>query len=256
MDDLEDSLKRLFQDSRLDVHAAPDAEKTVVRGARRVRRRRVAMISSVGAMSLAVLAGGTFLLARPAPQSNEVATQPTDLPITTTTSTDPTELPTVAPAPPTLITSSTTKPEEPVTSRPAAELPAAPTGRTDLGPTGYGTFQLGMTEAQLGATRQAPGATPTPTETNACGTYRIRGMSDTSTLTVSKRYGLVGIALSADATTPQGITIGSTEDQARATYRATPATVPENPNAEYRFRFTAGKVSEITLAAKTSDCPA
>jgi hypothetical protein len=253
-DDLEDSLKRLFQDSRLDMRVAPAAAEKVVRGARRVRRRRVALISSVGVMSLAVLAGGTFLLARPAPQPTEVATQPTDLPITTTTTTAPTELATVAPPPPTLAPTSTTKVQEPATSRPAAELPAAPTGRTDLGPTGFGGYQLGMTESQLGATGQAPEATPAGQ--SSCVTYRIKGMPDASTLTVSKRYGLVTITLSADATTPQGITIGSTEDQVRATYRTTPATVPQNPNAEYRFRFTAGKVSEITLAAKTSDCPA
>jgi hypothetical protein len=237
-DDLEDSLKRLFQDSRLDMRVAPDAEKKVVRGARRVRRRRVALISSVGVASLAVLAGGTFLLARPAPQPTEVATQPTDLPITTTTTTttEPTQLAT-APPPPTVAATSTTKIEQPATSRPAAELPAAPTARTALGPTGFGTYELGMTESQLGATQQTPNAVPTAP--SSCTTYRIKGMPDTSTLTVSKRYGLVTIALSADATTPQGITIGSTEDKVRTTYRTTPAAVPGNPNAEYRFRFTA-----------------
>lgn len=251
MDDLEDSLKRLFQDSRLDMRVAPDAEKTVVRGARRVRRRRVTMISTAGVMSLAVLAGGTFLLARPAPQPTEVATRPTDLPITTTTTTEPTQAPpgTVPsqPSEPTPATSTTTQAEQPNSSRPVAP----PTAVIPLGPTGFGAFRLGMTEEQMTATRQAEGVKGT----NSCSIYRIQGMPDTSTLTVSKRYGLVAIALTADATTPQRVTIGSTEDQVRSTYRGTASvTVPENSNADYRFRFTAGKVSEITLAAKQQDC--
>jgi hypothetical protein len=257
MDDLEDSLKRLFQDSRLDMRVAPDAEKTVVRGARRVRRRRVVMISTAGVMSLAVLAGGTFLLARPAPQSTEVATRPTDLPITTTTTTTTEPTPGSTEARParepqtTEATSTTTQPQTPSSIRPA-EQPALPTAVATLGPTGFGAFRLGMTEEQITATRQAQGV---DRGTGTCATYRIQGMPDTSTLTVSKRYGLVAIALTADAATPQRITIGSTEDAVRSTYRGTTSvTAPENPNADYRFRFTAGKVSEITLVAKQQDC--
>src|SRR5688572_12165679 len=137
MDDLEDSLKRLFQDSRLDMRVAPDAENTVVRGARRVRRRRITMISTAGVMSLAVLAGGTFLLARPAPQPTEVATQPTDLPITTTSPTTTSPATQHPPAPPQLTeptpaTSSTTEAGGPPSSR-----PAEPTAVTSLGPTGF-----------------------------------------------------------------------------------------------------------------------
>jgi hypothetical protein len=250
MDDLEDSLKRLFQDSRLDMRVAPDAENTVVRGARRVRRRRITMISTAGVMSLAVLAGGTFLLARPAPQPTEVATQPTDLPITTTSPTT-TERPTVAPSqqptePTPATTSSTTEAGEPPSSR-----PAEPTAVTSLGPTGFGSFRIGMTEEQVTTTRQAQ----VVSGTSSCSTYRIQDMTGTSTLTVSKRFGLVAIALTAQATTPERITIGSTEDQVRTTYRTTVSTtVPGNPNADYRFRYTAGKVSEITLVAKQQDC--
>jgi hypothetical protein len=257
MDDLEDSLKRLFQDSRLDMRVAPDAEKTVVRGARRVRRRRVVMISTAGVMSLAVLAGGTFLLARPTPQSTEVATRPTDLPITTTTTTttEPTPGSTEARPPQvpqtTEATSTTTQPQAPSALRPT-EQAALPTAVGTLGPTGFGAFRLGMTEDQIKATRQAQGAARS---TDTCAIYRIQGMPDTSTLTVSKRYGLVAIALTADAATPQHITIGSTEDAVRSTYRGTTSvTAPENPNADYRFRFTTGKVSEITLVAKQQDC--
>jgi hypothetical protein len=254
MDDLEDSLKRLFQDSRLDMRAAPDAEETVVRGARRVRRRRITMISTAGVMSLAVLAGGTFLLASPAPQPIEVATQPpTDLPITTTspTTTSPTAASPPQESQPSPATSSTTAtPGTPPTSRPVDPPIATPA----LGPTGFGSFRLGMTEDQVTATGEAQGVVGN--ETDSCASYQIEGMLY-ATLTVSKRYGLVAIALTAAASTSERIAIGSTEDQVRTTYRSTVSTtVPDNPNADYRFRYTAGKVSEITLAAKQSDCVA
>jgi hypothetical protein len=256
MDDLEDSLKRLFQDSRLDMRVATDAEEAVVRGARRVRRRRVAMISTAGVMSLAVLAGGTFLLARPAPQPTEVATQPTDLPITTTEPTPPTEQsPQEAqPSPPTTTTTSTTN-QTPPSSRPG-QTPGPPTAVVAIGPTGYGTFRLGMSEAQLTASRKEIQAEPV-SDAASCARYRTQGTTDTSTLTVSRRHGLVAITVTTNAQTPQGITIGSTDAQVNSTYRSTlTVTVPDNPNANFQFRYTDGKVSEITLAAKQSDCPA
>lgn len=254
MDDLEDSLKRLFQDSRLDVRAAPDAEKVLVSGARRLRRRRIALISTAGTLSLALLAGGAFLIARPAPQGTEVATQPSDLPLITSEqpppSTDASKSEQLAS--PTQATSSTRRADTPPQTSAAAEVKPGVFVAADLGPSGFGNFRLGMTSEQVSATNQIRGAAPTA---GSCAEFQIQGMDRTSTLVVSRRYGLVAITLTANARTPQRIGIGSTEDQVRSAYRSTTTvTVPENPNASYQFRFAAGKVSSMTLIAKTQDC--
>ncbi|MBP2321718.1 hypothetical protein JOF56_002103 [Kibdelosporangium banguiense] len=254
MDELEDSLKRLFRDSRLDIQVAPGADSAVVSGARRVRRRRIAMISAAGVMSLAVLAGGTFLLARPAPQQNQVANQPTDLPLVTATSpTSATDTPKDVPAAPSVAPSSTTTSVTTPRSRPVEQAPGTPTVVASFGPTTYGPFRLGMTDAQLTATSGIE--TEPMSDSASCFRYRVSGTPEIAALTVSKRYGLVAITVNASAQTPQNITIGSTEAQVRAAYGATiTTTVPGNTSANFQFRYTDGKVSEMTLASKTQDC--
>lgn len=84
--DLDDELRRLFQDDRLEIQVKPGADEAVVTGARRLRRRRVAMASAASTLAVAtVVAGGVAL--------SGVA-GPTDLPpaassVLTTTTTNP-----------------------------------------------------------------------------------------------------------------------------------------------------------------------
>jgi hypothetical protein len=137
MDELEESLKRLFQDPRLDMRAAPDADEKVVAGARRVRRNRIAMITSAGVMSLAVLAGGTFLLASPAgPEPIGPAVQPSDLPIESSINSPTSErAPDQLPSPATTTTRSTPiAPAAPTSTKaqrpPGATVTDAPTRPT------------------------------------------------------------------------------------------------------------------------------
>jgi len=60
--DLEDELKRLFADERLTVQVPADAEKTVVAGAKRIRRRRPALVSAAGVVAAAAVVTGTLML--------------------------------------------------------------------------------------------------------------------------------------------------------------------------------------------------
>ncbi|HWO64846.1 MAG TPA: hypothetical protein VNO31_32890, partial [Umezawaea sp.] len=61
--DLDDELRRLFQDQRLDIPVKPGADHAVVTGARRVRRRRVALASAGSAFAVAALVAGGVALA-------------------------------------------------------------------------------------------------------------------------------------------------------------------------------------------------
>jgi hypothetical protein len=117
-DDLEDELKRLFEDERLDVRVSPDAERTVVAGARRVRRRRTAFVTAAAVVSAGVPSTETTKL--------NTSTPPSGKKETTSSSTSPRTS-----VPPTIITNKV------------------------LGPVGYGPFRLGMSEAELLATQLA-----------------------------------------------------------------------------------------------------
>jgi len=60
--DLDDELRRLFQDDRLEIQVKPGADAAMVTGARRVRRRRVALASAASTLAVAtVVAGGVAL---------------------------------------------------------------------------------------------------------------------------------------------------------------------------------------------------
>jgi len=61
--DLDDELRRLFQDQRLDIPVKPGADHAVVTGARRVRRRRMALASAGSAVAVAALVAGGVALA-------------------------------------------------------------------------------------------------------------------------------------------------------------------------------------------------
>ncbi|CAM3992898.1 hypothetical protein KIPE111705_35145 [Kibdelosporangium persicum] len=262
--DLEDELNRLFHDERLDMRVAPDAETHVVAGARRVRRRRVALMSAAGVLSAAVLAGGAFVLARPTPPSNGIAQQPT-LPIETTSSPTPTGAPsssgptesstrpevqapsagTSRPAAPTAGTRSTTPP-------PSATIPS-PVGLAILGPSGVGRMRLGMTEEQLLATSQVH----SPERSSAgCALYTSKTATGTVHLSADKT--VVAFAFTSGVVTPERVTIGSPEEAVRAAYSGMTGNsvrAPGNANATYEFTFIGGKVSKIALvAAQQSEC--
>jgi hypothetical protein len=60
--DLDDELRRLFQDQRLDIPVRPGADEAVVAGARRVRRNRIALASAGSTFAVAALVAGGIAL--------------------------------------------------------------------------------------------------------------------------------------------------------------------------------------------------
>ncbi|MEO6081494.1 MAG: hypothetical protein ABIQ18_00100 [Umezawaea sp.] len=60
--DLDDELRRLFQDQRLDIPVRPGADEALVTGARRVRRRRIALASAGSTFAVAALVAGGIAL--------------------------------------------------------------------------------------------------------------------------------------------------------------------------------------------------
>jgi hypothetical protein len=266
--DLEDELKRLFQDERLDVQVAADAEQSVVAGARRVRRRRAMLLTAAGALTAVVLAASGVALTRPASETTDaIAGQPPSLPITSDTTPSPTSSLATEPAPPSgdSITSKVGPPAPPsnspgtprsTTSKPSSTVPtlpstALPAGQR-IGPTSYGKIKLGMTQTELAAT----GSVDAGVTTGACTRYQIKSGG---TVLASTTNGVVDINPNV-TTTQEDITIGSTIESAKAKYPDFTGTsgdsvkVPGNSAAVYVFTVSAGKVTGIRLKSSISDC--
>jgi hypothetical protein len=268
-DDLEDELKRLFEDERLDVRVSPDAERTVVAGARRVRRRRTAFVTAAAVVSAGVLAASTVFAVRE--QGTAKLAEPPTLAITSSSTTVSTseqaaQGTSVAQPPSTETTklNTSTPPsgkKETTSSSTSPRTSVPPTIITNkvLGPVGYGPFRLGMSEAELLATQLAEPAG----DVGGCAKYEIKGIAG-SALYYSPSYGLGLIVLTSNVRTPAGITIGSTEDQVRNKYpdyndtvvSHPRAAVPGNSTAVYEFTYSADEqrtVTGLTLMG-TQDC--
>lgn len=258
---LAEDLRRLFADERLDVPAAPGAQRLVVAGARRVRRRRdFTVIAAGGCVVIALLAVGV-VFAEPLGHNpdDEVIALPT------TTSQQPADRPsagrTAVGTPSISITDAldhgpaarptpTELPELPgqLPGRPAADEPTSggetpaeppviyPAGPR-LGPDGYEDLTLGMSFADAQATgRLAEGSEP-PT---GCATYRLaEGANWIDSLIISETYGLVRLTASG-ARTPQDQGNGSTIEELKAAYpdgweNKSSYTAPTGSGGRYEF---------------------
>jgi hypothetical protein len=257
--DLEDELTRLFQDGRLDVRPAADAEEKVVAGAKRVRRRRTVLVSAAGVLGAAVLAtSAVVLIARP-PQQIPVADQPS---LTITSSPD-----TVSPAPGSLSAapnsestpSARVKATEPpsVSERPSGKPPSLvatrpaqqPTAALRIGPDSFGKINLGMAEGELTATRSVA---PAGQLSGNCTRFTL---TSGGYVLVLPGQGVVEIA-PVSAVTPEGITVGSTMDEVVAQYPniANGTTRAGTGNNVYRLTFADNKVTAVHLAISGYSC--
>ncbi|MGH3876108.1 MAG: hypothetical protein ACRDSK_03630 [Actinophytocola sp.] len=211
---VDDELRRLFHDDRLDVAVRPDAEQLIVAGARRVRRRRFAT-ATAGAVAVAVvLVGGGIALAGTGAQES--------LPPAVSTTTPP---PTISDAP-------VTTTEPPAVRKKSANTAKTPPPATEAGeksettsskpppaysldtilPRNFGPLWLEMSEQKALATGLLGAVEGTDGKcTRYTGTFGGHVL-------VSANLGIVRIGVTAPVATPEGIHISSTVGDVRTAY--------------------------------------
>jgi hypothetical protein len=273
--DIDDELRKLFADDRLSVPVRPAADRVIVSGARRIRRRRAGAVFGGGMLSVAtvLVAGTAFGVAGDAPPRTPLAAAESSG-LTTTT-----ESPSLSPStieqttsvapPPTTTQRRTTTPTPSSTTTTSATPTKAkpPTTPLAFGPTAVGSLRLGMTVDEAVAAGVIQPVTPPPTPVAGCQGYDWLGHTaapSTSPLLFSPTLGLVRIGGRVDAETPEGIYAGSSDEDVRAVYpnQAKPhsganewvAPVPGNPSANYWLVLSKHIVTDVRLELAAQDC--
>ncbi|MCP2244726.1 hypothetical protein [Lentzea aerocolonigenes] len=265
--DLDDELRRLFSDDRLDVHSTPDATEAVVRGAERRRRRRSATTT---AFALVVLVGAGAALTQ-LPRSDDTAgdllpTSTSSASATTTTTAvstfTSTAIVTVDP-PPNSNSSSSVKTEtgQPTNKTTIPAIPAPPQPQAQPGQ--FGSLKLGMSEADALATGSLIEPSSAADPENRCKAYATKSVPDANAVIISPVRGIVRITVPGYAKTPKGITVGSTVDQVKAAYpNATQsgstlfAKMAATPAWSYVFETDGSSVTAVLMRLDANDCSA
>lgn len=267
---LDDELQRLFADERLDVPVRHGATEAVVAGARRVRRRRIALSAVGGAAALSLLAGTAFVLAKPGPSQSVPGAEISATGEVTAPATERSDgpAPTSVKAP----GNSGTRTGS-VTGKPASSTATPPSdfqpedGTVPFGPDGYLALRLGMTAEQAEATGLI---TPNvqPLSSKGCKGYDYKGTPKEAAryaVVISPTYGLVRLANGpARPLTAEGLILGSSETEMKKAYPTSAGShgtvgewvtrVPGNADKRYWFLVRDGKVSEMRLELATQDC--
>jgi hypothetical protein len=268
-DELEQRLRSLFADERLDLPPPPDdAGSVIVAGARRRRRRRQGALTSVGvAAAVVVVAGGLTMVRLHTDEGTAVMSadgapisvkppenltpgrqpQPSAAAPTSTQDID------VSPPP----GSAPTRTERPSSAQPSSKLPAVLSGPL-LASDGFGHLKLGMSEAQL----TAEGITLSDVQAGAsCSSYTAQGsgVPAAATVVISKAVGLTVVTPDQAVHTAEGVGAGSTKEQVLATYpeaKEEPGGIvaPALATSEYHFRLDDTGVVQTSLMSLNQDC--
>jgi hypothetical protein len=268
-EELEQRLRELFADERLDLPPPSGAAPVIVAGARRRRRRRHAVQAVTGVAAAAVVVagglamlrlhtedstavmsadGGTLGVAPPENLTPGRTPQPSpSTPGPTGTQSMAGSVPPGAPA---------SKPSRPPSVVQPSRLPDVATGPL-LAADGFGKLKLGMSQADAAQVVTLTETTATP----ACTIYQAQGagVPAPATVVISKAVGVVTVSPDGPAHTAEGVGVGSTKEQVLAAY----PTAKEDPNgvvapasesATYSFRLGESGVVQTTLASITQDC--
>lgn len=268
-DELEQRLRELFADERLDLPPPPEAGTTIVAGARRRRRRRQGVLAVTGVAAAVVAVSGGLTMVRlhaedgtavmsadgssisVKPPENLTAGRQSQTPVPgPPTGTQDIE----ASSPP---ASPTSKASRPPSAQPSSKLPPVLSGPL-LGSDGFGAIKLGMSETQIAA----QGVTLTEAQTVAsCTVYTAQGsgVPSVATLMISKAVGLTVVTPEQVAHTAEGIGAGSSKEQVLATYPAAKdesggVVAPATDAADYHFRLGDSGVVQTSLMSVNQDC--
>jgi hypothetical protein len=264
--DLDDELRRMFAnvDDQLDVPVRPDAEQTIVAGAKRLRRRRLAAVTATGAAAVVAVVAIGVALALP----NQEAMPPADFPTTTTTTTTtepsvsetvPTPADTAPPAAPPTEGDPAPGPNPPGDT--VAPPPAGPEVSGErLGPHGLGTLRLGMDVESAMATGMVGDGAPPGT---GCVSRPLLIDGQASGEVYFGDRGLQIIAPGVPVHTVDGVSVGWTtaefvarypDEQGAAENGTAYLAVSGNPDAIYRVVFTDDRISRIQLRMADQIC--
>ncbi len=263
MDDLDDELRKLFSDDRLDVHVTPDATDSVVSGAARRRRRRTA---ATGTFALVALIGAGVGLSQlhvpdddtagPVLSTSSSATTTTPPPPSISTYTQTRTVTVEAPLPGSQNTGQNNA-TPPNSSRPRATS-TPPTAES--GPGLYGKLALGMSEENAVKTGELgdPGAVAG----DACRPFALKSGSDLTDVLISPAKGIARIRLPSAIKTSKGIGAGSAVTDLKTAYPAASQSGSElvvqmtaTPRWEYVFENDGSVVTRIRMRLAGHDCP-
>lgn len=272
-DELDGELRRLFDDERLNVDPAADAERIIVAGAARRRRRRAIAASTGGTVVAAVLVVGGLAVANtpsdpaePPPVAEPTRTSAVTAPTTVVPGgPPPTSTATETPATGTSAAPSTSA-ERPTTTGTPSTTPTTSSARARtysgpvIGPDSYGKLRLGMTEQEANAS----GVTMRSTVARGgCGQYQFggSGMPSSGSATVSSQHGIIAIKPSAPAHTPEGIGKGSSASEVYAAYPGSTDSgsrllAPSGSAGNYAFSLDSAQqqVTEVHLESTNQSC--
>lgn len=265
MGDLDDDLRRLFGDDRLDVQVTPDVD-SVVRGAARRRRRRTAVAGTLAAVTL--VGAGLALTRLDLPDPDELAgpllptasSSSSSSPVPTSVSTF-TSTATVTVDPPVNPTSGNTGIPNPGNTNKASTSNPPPPPTPEAQPGRYGSLALGMSEAEALTTGSLvePGGPAEPD--GRCKAYATRSVPDSNAVIISPVKGIVRITLASYAKTPKNVGAGSTVDAVKAAYaNATQSgsnvVVPmaATPKWSYIFESDGSTVTAVRMRLADNDC--
>ncbi|GAA3620219.1 hypothetical protein GCM10022267_02940 [Lentzea roselyniae] len=268
-DDLDDELRRLFSDDRLDVHVTPDATDAVLRGADRRRRRRSAVTTAFAVVTL--IGAGIGLTQLPSSTDRTAGDLlPTSLPTSSSTPPSPsvstitqTTIVTVNPPAPNsngntpgtpggTTGSSSTKPR---TTTPPAPPPAEPGA--------VGKLALGMSEADALKTGSLVEPSSPADAEGRCVAYATTTVPDSNATIISPARGIVRLTLPSYAKTQRGVGAGSKVADVKTSYPTATQNGSElrvemaaTPKWTYVFETDGVTVTTVRMRLNANDCSA
>lgn len=266
MDDLDDDLRKLFGDDRLDVHSTSVSTEEVLRGATRRRHRRNAVAGTFALVAVVGAGIGLSRLEMPAPDSTAGALLTTAVSVTTTPPPPPPSTSTVISTttvtvgqPPNSAGGTTGRPDPGGTSRSNPKSSTPPTPESQPGR--YGSLALGMSEADALATGSLVEPSGPADPDNRCRAYATKSVPDANAVIVSPAKGIVRITMPNYAKTPKNVGAGSQVSEVKAAYTnsvqsgsSVTVQMSATPPWSYVFKTDGTVVTTVFMRLNANDC--